>query len=106
MKIKKCIWHLNGKIVLIFLSLLFCKYEQHYKYIFALKIAVHNIGSTIMETGIMEKVNALYDYGHFWGGMRQITQLLVTAVIVQTLSHTWINPSLRLKGKLNLKLHC
>lgn len=60
-----------------------------------------------METGIMEKVNALFMImDTFWGGMRQITQLLVTAVIVQTLSHTWINPSLRLKGKLNLKLHC
>lgn len=50
----------------------------------------------------MEKVNTLW----LWtllGGMRQITQLLVTAVIVQTLSHTWINPSLRLKREIKFK---
>lgn len=35
--------------------------------------------------------------------MRQITQLLVTAVIVQTLSHTWINPSLKTKREIKLK---
>lgn len=45
----------------------FCKYE-HYKCIFALKIAVHNVGSTIMETGIMKKVNALFMIMDTFGG--------------------------------------